>query len=139
VAEAEVRVAEVKAFRTKAGNTRYVLVDADGREYSTFKEQIAANLAGLEGKRARIEYHEQARGGYTNVYLDAVTPLPESEAERAASDVDEVAWKTAVDAAPYLLASDAVEKEVPAEELFERLRAFKDLVAEDIENRDGDA
>jgi hypothetical protein len=132
VAEADVRVAEVKAFKTKSGNTRFVLVDDAGNEYSTFKEQIAAKLPGLEGKRARIQFHEQERNGFTNVYLDAVEPLGE-ESAGPGGEVDEVAWKTAMDAAPYLLSSEAVEQEVSPEELFEKLQPFKELVAEDIE------
>jgi hypothetical protein len=133
VPEAEVRVADVKAFKTKSGNTRFVLVDDAGKEYSTFKEQIAAKLPGLEGKRARIEFHEQERNGFTNVYLDAVAPLEEKNDEGRSSDADEVAWKTAMDAAPYLLGANAEEQEVPPEELFEKLQPFKELVAEDIE------
>ena len=53
VPEAEVQIANVKAVKTRSGNTRFVVVDGMGREYSTFKEQIAAKLPGLEGKRAR--------------------------------------------------------------------------------------
>ena len=133
--EAEVRVADVKAFKTKSGNTRFVLVDDDGNEYSTFKEQIAAKLPGLEGRRARIKYHEQQRDGFTNVYLDSVEPLEDAAAAgEGASDADEVAWKTAIEAAPYLLDADAVEREVPPEELFGKLQPFKELVAEDIED-----
>ena len=136
--EAEVRIQEVKALKTKSGNTRFVLVDDQGTEYSTFREQIAAKLPGLEGRRARIKYHEQERGGFTNVYLDAVDPLDEEAGGEAgpAGDVDEVAWKTAMDAAPYLLSSDAVEEEVPPDELFAKLQPFKELVAEDIEGND---
>ena len=130
--EADVRVSKVKAFRTKSGNTRFVLVDDEGNEYSTFKEQIAAKLPGLEGKHARITFHEQKRDGFTNVYLDAVEPLGEPS-EGGSGGADEVAWKTAIEAAPYLLSSDAVEQEVPPEELFEKLQPFKELVAEDIE------
>src|SRR2546423_9969299 len=102
--EAEVRVAEVKAFKTKSGNTRFVLVDDRGKEYSTFKEQIAAKLPGLEGKRVRIKYHEQEREGFTNVYLDDVEPLePPDSGEGGDRETDEVAWKTAMEAAPYLV------------------------------------
>ena len=133
--EAEVRVRDVKALRTQGGNVRFVLVDDEGREYSTFKEEIAAALPGLEGKRARIEYHEQQRGKFTNVYLDAVEPLGEPiDATERSGDADEVAWKTAIDAAPYLLSETAVEQEVAPEELFEKLQPFKELVAEDIES-----
>ena len=134
--EAEVRVREVKALRTQGGNTRFVLVDDRGREYTTFREEIAAGLPGLEGKRARIEYHEQQRGNFTNVYLDAVEPLDEAAGGAEPSDADEVGWKTAIDAAPYLLSDKAVEEEVPPKELFEKLQPFKELVAEDIEGGD---
>jgi hypothetical protein len=133
--EADIRVAEVKAFKTRSGNTRFVLVDDQGNEYSTFKEPIAAKLPGVEGRRARITYHEQERDGFTNVYLDAVEPL-EEEPSGQASEADEVAWRTTIDAAPYLLGGDAVEREVPPRELFDKLQPFKELVAEDIENPD---
>jgi hypothetical protein len=136
--EAEVLIEDVKAVRTRAGNTRFVLVGDDGREFSTFREEIAADLPSLKGRRAHVRFHEEQRGGYTNVYLDAVEPL-EAEAEGAATtdtDPSEVAWRTAVDAAPYLLSAAEREREVPPDELFERLRPFKDLVAEDIEGGD---
>jgi hypothetical protein len=134
MAEAEVRVSEVNAFKTRSGNTRFVLVDEQGKEYSTFKEQIAAKLPGLEGKRARITYHEQERGGFTNVYLDAVELVEE---ERADAEVDEAAWRTAMEAAPYLLSPEA--RNVPPRELFEKLQPFKELVAEDIEQSDDES
>jgi hypothetical protein len=138
VPERELRVREVQALKTRAGNTRFVLVDDDGNEYTTFKERVAAKLPGLEGRRARIAFHEQERNGFTNVYLDDVTPLAdESERQGAVpSAADEVAWKTAVDAAPYLLDADAVEEEVAPEELYEKLQPFKQLVADDIESDD---
>jgi hypothetical protein len=137
--EAEVLVSEVKALKTKSGNTRFVLVDGDGNEYSTFKEPIAAKLPGLQGRRARIKFHEQKRDGFTNVYLDAVESIDEEGAEAGGGggrEADEVAWKTAIDAAPYLLG--AVEQEVPPEELFGKLQPFKELVAEDIESDDAE-
>ncbi len=135
--EIDVRVADVKALRTRAGNTRFVLVDDQGREFSTFKEVIAAELPSLEGRRARVRYHEERRGDYTNVYLDGVEPL-EEPAPADGTEPDEAAWQTAVEAAPYLLSRDELEREVPPEELFERLRPFKELVADDI-TRDEDA
>ena len=134
MAEAVVTVAEVKAFRTQSGNTRYVLRDDEGREYTTFREQIARDAVAAEGRRARISFHEQQRGGFTNVYLDRVQPLgPEGAegAEDASEAVEEVAWKTAVDAAPWLLGGEP-EEAVPPEELFERLQPFKERVADDI-------
>ena len=130
MSSAEVEVREVKALRTRSGNTRFVLVDDGGRKYSTFRDQIAARLMGLEGKRVRIEYHEEQRGDFTNVYLDGVEPLEEEDGQQ----VDEVAWGLAVDAAPYLLSSEAADEGIPPKRLFEKLRRFKELVAHDLEH-----
>jgi hypothetical protein len=129
--EKETTVSKVDALETRSGNTRYVLHDAEGNEYTTFKEPIAREAAAAEGHRARIRYHEQERNGFTNVYLDAVEPLDEPD-ESPVSHADEVAWNTAVEAAPLLVEED---RGVDAEELFERLKPFKDLVADDIEHR----
>jgi|GEM_PF-1718516 len=136
--EAFVTVATVQAHRTRSGNTRFVLTDDQGREYTTFKEPIARQAVAAEGGQARIEFHETQKGGYTNVYLDAVEPLEEAStsADEGEGRADEVAWRTALEAAPYILSRDAVEREVPPEEFFEKLKPFKDLVADDI--RDGD-
>lgn len=132
--EKEIVVAKVDAAKTRNGNTRFVLRDEDGNEYTTFKEAIARDAIAAEGRRARIEFHEQERNGFTNVYLDAVTPLDAGTDEDVVAHADEVAWSTAVEAAP-LLAGD--EHGVDAEELFGKLKPFKDLVADDIE-RSGD-
>jgi hypothetical protein len=128
--EATVKVEEVKALRTQSGKTRFVLVDDSGKEYTTFKEPIAREAIAAEGRRARIEFHEQERNGFHNVYLDAVVAL-EGEAGGERHDADEVAWKTAIEAAPWLL-GEAPEGGVDPEEAFEKLRPFKELVAEDI-------
>lgn len=135
--EAVVTVAEVKGLRTQSGKTRFVLRDDEGREYTTFREEIARDALVAEGRRARITYHEQQRGQYTNVYLDSVELLEgEPEAERS-EPVEEVAWKTAVDAAPWLLGGEP-EEPVSPDELFERLQPFKERVAEDIRSGDAD-
>jgi hypothetical protein len=131
MAEAVVTVAEVKAFKTQSGNTRFGLRDDEGREFTTFREQITRDALAAEGRRARITFHEQQRGNFTNVYLDAVEPL-EAEHEGDSSEaVEEVAWKTAVDAAPWLLGGEP-EEPVPPDELYERLQPFKERVADDI-------
>ena len=135
--ETVVTVASIEAVETRSGSTRYVLADSEGNEYTTFREAIARGAQGAEGKRARLRYHEETRGRFHNVYLDAVEIL---EAEpRAAADgheVEEVAWKTAIDAAPWLLGGQPKEP-VDDEDLFEALQPFKDRVADDI--RDGEA
>ena len=133
--EREVDVEEVKAFKTQSGNTRFVLRADDGSEYTTFKEAIARDAVAAEGKRARIGFHEQERNGFTNVYLDRVEVLEEGH-EADGQDVEEVAWKTAVDAAPWLL-GDAPEGGIDPDEAFEKLQPFKERVAEDIRSDDG--
>jgi hypothetical protein len=136
VPEAVVNVAEVKAFKTQSGNTRFVLRDDEGREYSTFREEIARSAVTAEGHRARIEFHEEQRGRFTNVYLDAVEVLDEGESDDGdrREPIEEAAWKSAIDAAPWLLGGDP-EEPVPPDELFERLQPFKERVAEDIRSR----
>lgn len=104
----EITAAEVRSVRTQRGSVRWVLKDAEGNEYSTFREAIGERLADLEGKRARIEFHKESRGQYTNVYLDSADPVPEDETapgNGAPSDTDpeEAAWQTAVAAAPWLV------------------------------------
>ena len=131
MAEAVVTVTEVKAYKTQSGNTRFVLRDAEGREFTTFREQIARDALAAEGRRARITFHEQQRGNFTNVYLDAVEPLEDERDSDSAEAVEEVAWKTAVDAAPWLLGGEP-EEAVPPDELYERLQPFKERVAENI-------
>jgi hypothetical protein len=132
--EKEVHVEQVQAFKTRSGNTRFVLRDEDGNEYTTFKEEIARQAVGAEGRRARIEYHEQQKDGFTNVYLDRVEILDEEEGEDRGAD--EAAWDAAVEAAPWLLGTSEPKRAVPADQLFEKLKPFQERVAEDI--RDGE-
>jgi len=133
--EAVVTIADVQAVKTQSGNTRFVVRDGDGREYTTFREPIARDALAAEGRRARIRFHEEQRGRFTNVYLDGVEALEDDAAATGEEQVEEVAWKTAVDAAPWLLGRDADEP-VPPDELYERLRPFKQHVADDIRGED---
>jgi hypothetical protein len=135
--DAVVTVAEVKAFKTQSGNTRFVLRDDEGREYTTFREEIARSAVAAEGRRARITFHEQQRGNFTNVYLDRVEILDAADESEPSEAVEEVAWKTAVDAAPWLVGGEP-EEAVPPDELFELLQPFKERVAEDIRGERGD-
>jgi hypothetical protein len=130
--ERTIQVADVRTFQTKSGNTRYVLRDENGNEYTTFREEIGQAALAARGRRARVEYHEQQRDGFQNVYLDAVEPLPDQAGDGEDETVDEVAWKTAVESAPWLVGSKPQERGVPAEKLFDKLQPFKELVAEDI-------
>jgi len=132
--EKEVRVERVDAYKTKSGTTRFVLRDDEGNEYTTFKEAIARQAVAAEGRRARIEFHEQQRNGFMNVYLDRVEALEEDEEHR---DTDEAAWEVAVEAAPWLVGTREPDQPIPAKELFQRLKPFQEEVAEDI-RRDGE-
>jgi hypothetical protein len=135
--EAVVHLDEVRDVETRGGNVRYVVRDRDGNEYTTFREQIGKRAHELEGQTARIEFHEQQRGQYTNVYLDKVEPAPQDDSTAGDSDPDEAGWRTAVEAAPWLVGESEPHEEVPPEELYDKLKPFKERVAEDI--RDDEA
>ena len=134
--DAVVSIRDVRTFETSGGNTRYVVRDEEGNEYTTFREAIGKAARKFEGRRARIEHHENQRGRYTNVYLDKIEPAPEEPAGDTDTDPDEAAWRTAVEAAPWLVGESEPHEEVPPEELYEKLRPFKDKVAEDIKGPD---
>ncbi|HSD22905.1 MAG TPA: hypothetical protein VLB79_01120 [Solirubrobacterales bacterium] len=130
--EREIFVSDVHTFETKGGNTRFVVRDSDGDEYTTFREAIGEAASRAEGSRARIEFHEQQRGRYTNVYLDAIEPVEGGDRDDDDTDPEEAGWRTAVDAAPWLVGDSDQSDEVPPDEMFEKLKPFKDRVAEDI-------
>jgi hypothetical protein len=130
-------IADVRTFETRGGNQRYVVRDADGNEYTTFRESIGEQARELEGRRVRLEYHEEQRGRYQNVYLDKVEPAAE-ERDDADTDAEEAAWRTAVEAAPWLVGDSDPHAKTGAEELYETLKPFKDKVAEDIKSSDDD-
>jgi len=132
--DAVVTIEDVRTFDTRGGNVRYVVRDEEGNEYTTFREGIGEAAQRLQGSRARIEYHENQRGQYKNVYLDKVEPAPEPPpgSGDADTDPDEAAWRTAVEAAPWLVGESEPREEVAPEELYEKLKPFKERVAEDI-------
>jgi hypothetical protein len=134
--EKEVTVARVEVTETRNQNRRFVLRDEDGNEYTTFRPQIGNEAVKYEGRRARISFHEQERGGFTNVYLDAIEPTPDSGGADDGQDAEEAAWQTAVEAAPWLIGKREPEKEVDPDELFEKLKPFQEKVASDIRDED---
>jgi hypothetical protein len=138
--EAVVQLADVRTFATRGGNSRYVVRDGDGNEYTTFREAIGERAQALAGRPVRIEYHEDQRGRYTNVYLDKVEPAPARSDPTAddRTDTGEAAWHTAVEAAPWLLGESNPHEEVSADELYAKLKPFQERVAEDIEDDSAD-
>jgi hypothetical protein len=133
--EATISVDSVRTFETRSGSTRYVVTDGEGKEYTTFREHIGNAAMALEGKRARIEYHEEKRGQYDNVYLDKIEPAPD-EPGADETEPEEAAWRTAVDAAPWLVGESEPHEAVEPDELFDKLKPFKERVAEDIREAD---
>jgi hypothetical protein len=137
--DADVLITSVRTDETRNGNTRWTVTDDGGSEYTTFRPAIGQAAEQAEGKRARIAFHEEERNGFRNVYLAKVEPAPSPSPAAAAgdSDPDEAAWRTAVDAAPYLLDEQEAAGEVTPEKAFEKLKPFKDLVADDIRSGPG--
>ena len=138
--DADVLITSVRTDETRNGNTRWTVTDDGGGEYTTFRPAIGQAAERAEGARARISFHEEERNGFRNVYLDKVEPAAPaaSAAGGSDSDPDEAAWRTAVDAAPYLLDEQEAAGEITPEKAFEKLKPFKDLVAEDIRSGPGD-
>jgi hypothetical protein len=140
--EREVRVRDVEELSNRSGTTRFVLRDDDGKEYTTFRGRIGQEAMRFRGKRARIEFHEEERRGFHNVYLDAIGPAVEpsgsQEGRTDTQPADESAWDTAVEAAPWIIGTREPQEAVPPEELYERLHPFKELVADDIRRAGAD-
>ena len=140
--ELDVHIQSVDEVETRSGKIRYVVRDADGREYTTFRPAIGREAAQFEGRRAHIAFHEEERNGFQNVYLDGISAAPDQAQPAGAADStdpDEVAWNTAVEAAPWMLGTREPDQEIPPEELFEKLEPFKRLVADDIRDGKDDA
>jgi hypothetical protein len=138
--EAEVLVRDVQRVETRSGKTRWVLADDAGKEYTTFRPRIGEEAERFSGRRAHITFHEEERNGFQNVYLDAIVPAeaPGGDEGGGDGDADEVAWNTAVEAAPWLLGTSEPKKAIPPDELYEKLEPFKERVARDIREGDDD-
>jgi hypothetical protein len=136
--ESDVKVNRVDVNETRSGNRRFVLKDSEGREYTTFRPQIGNEAAKYEGKPARISYHEEERNGFTNVYLDGIQPAPDTGEDTEEQDAEEAAWRTAVEAAPWLIGTSEPKRKVDPDELFDKLKPFQERVAGDIRDADED-
>ena len=113
-------VESVRQVETRAGNIRYVVRDSDDNEYTTFREAIGDKAAQLEGQRTRIE------------------PAPDAAEARPDTDPEEAAWRTAVDAAPWLLGESDPHQKTPPDKLYKTLRPFKEKIAGDIKHSDNE-
>jgi hypothetical protein len=138
--EADIHVDSVERSETRNGNVRWVVRDSDGGEYTTFREHIGEDAERYRGRRAHIEFHEEKRGNFRNVYLDGIRAAAggdDADGGGGDSDPDEVAWSTAVDAAPWLLGTSEPKKALDPDDLYDKLEPFKQRVSEDI-RRHGD-
>ena len=119
--EIETKVESVEQSQTRGGNTRYTVRDAEGREFATFARDRRAGDTLLRGPprpdrvpRGRPQRLPQRVSGRD---LSGERARPRAPEPR--TDPDEVAWSTAVEAAPWVLGSNEPEREVAPEELFE--------------------
>ena len=125
------------AFDTRSGNKRYVLRDGEGKEYTTSASRSGRG-EGLEGSRLGSSSTSQ-RGQYTNVYLDKVEPAPDAPARPAARGQrapTRTRPPTPSRRGGALAAGElSRNEEVPPEELYEKLRPFKELWPRTSEGR----
>src|SRR3712207_7374549 len=102
-------VKSVETIETRSGKTRWVLRDADGDEYTTFRPKIGQTAAAFEGRRAKTEFHEGERNRFQNVFLARIEAADQEAPDGAGSDtarVEEGARKAATDPAPWVLGTD---------------------------------
>jgi hypothetical protein len=125
-------IVDVRTYETRGGNTRYVVRDADGGEYTTFRQAIGERAQQLKGQRVEVEFHEEQRGQYKNIYLDRVQAARSGGDAQETTEPEEAAWRTAVEAAPWLVGESEPQTATAPEELYEKLKPFKDKVSEDI-------
>ena len=69
----------------------------------------------------RITYHEEERGQYKNVYLDKLEPVEPAGSPEEDTDVQEAAWRTAVEAAPWLVGEPPFTGETVVDIIFKHL------------------
>jgi hypothetical protein len=89
------KVLTVQSITQADGNRPYRVKMSDGKEYSTFKDEVVANLTA--GLKIEADVSEKPNGRYTNYYLNAwnftTAPEPESNAKEATAVEDAQASK----------------------------------------------
>jgi hypothetical protein len=70
VAPRELRVPEVKALKTRGGNTRFVLADEEGNEYTTFKRVPPRSFpASRDAEPASSSTSRSATASRTSIWM----------------------------------------------------------------------
>ena len=100
---------------------------------------IVAPLVAAQAFATLVTAAARSESVQITMFGPAMLDAPADEAPSGSdTDPDESAWNTAIEAAPWVLGSSEPEREIPPEELFEKLEPFKRLVAEDIRHGDED-
>ena len=125
-------------FETRSGNTRYVARDSDGNEYTTFREAIGSQAQAMTGRRARIEYHEEQRApAQTTSTWTRSRPRPRRHPGRRPTPRRPRGARRWTPL-PWLVGESEPHEETPPDELYEKLKPFKERVAEDIKDDEPD-
>ena len=84
---------------------QFYVIKSDGKEFSTFKRDLAASAKALIGQQAKIDYTEKQNGEWTNRYLENVesaTSFKQADASQKEIDIRRaVALKAAIEMLPY--------------------------------------
>ena len=105
-------IAEVKTKELPTGVTIYLLLDSEGREYSTRNRDLArvGHAAWESGQHVHLEYDEKKGGQFnqfTNRYLNGIEPVQDGT-EPLGNEPDKQPPGLFDDAAPEPIATHAV-------------------------------
>jgi len=104
VAELTAVVDDVRVKKLSDDRQLYV-IKSDGKEFTTFKRDLAASAKAMIGQQAKIDYTEKQNGEWTNRYLENVESAVEfKQATAPAREIDirrAVALKAAIEMLPY--------------------------------------
>ena len=138
--EAEILVADVRSFETREETPATSSQRLGGRRVHDLPggDRRGARF-GAKGARARILTTNSSAASTRTSTSIKIEPLEGDAGPSDDTDPEEAGWRTAVDAAPWLVGNAEPTDEVPPDELFEKLKPFKDRVAEDIREEDAPA
>ena len=104
MAELTAVVDDVRVKKLSDDRQLYV-IKSDGKEFTTFKRDLAASAKAMIGQQAKIDYTEKQNGEWTNRYLENVESAVEfKQATAPAREIDirrAVALKAAIEMLPY--------------------------------------
>jgi hypothetical protein len=112
--DATVLVEEVEEIASRSGNTRYIVRDAEGNEYTTFRPQIGGEAARYQGRRAHITYHFR-RDSHPSVTQMSILEqtLPPSMLPEYVNILLEKVWQDKSPSIPMLRRIQRVSQQLP--------------------------